>query len=542
MARARSILIAALGGQGGGVLAEWLVDAAARAGFPAQATSIPGVAQRTGATTYYVEIYPEPIASLGGRKPILGLYPVPGSIDLLVASELLEAVRLAQAGMVSSNETLLIASTSRTLTTIEKMALTDGRVDSGKLVEIARSQSQRLVTFDMDAAAREAGTVVSAVMAGAIAATGSLPFAPEELEAAIRNSGVSVESSLRGFERGRDAVSEASASFARTRESSVVREKTMGLRLRGDDEAAPRRIDDEHPSRLAFPTETRDFVELGIARLEDFQNRAYAELYLQRLRRILAAERAGDPESTHRFALTRETARFLALWMAFDDIVRVAGLKCRAGRFARVRREVAARPGDFVRIFDYFKPGVPEIAGLMPAGLGSRFIAWDRRRQERGKRPWAWSMRLRSDSISGFLALYVLSQLKGFRRRGGRYRDEQALIERWLSAIESAARTDWRTAYEIALCGRLIKGYGTTNERGKRNFVHILDHVIDGTFPTASIHTDAIRKSREAALADEGGRALGATLSELGAPPPPPMTRPVVLVRRRPAAEKIAAN
>ena len=47
------ILLGALGGQGGGVLADWLVEAAHHSGYPAQATSTPGVAQRTGATTYY---------------------------------------------------------------------------------------------------------------------------------------------------------------------------------------------------------------------------------------------------------------------------------------------------------------------------------------------------------------------------------------------------------------------------------------------------------------------------------------------------------
>jgi indolepyruvate ferredoxin oxidoreductase beta subunit len=93
IARPVSILIAALGGEGGGVLTEWLVTAATRTGYAAQSTSIPGVAQRTGATTYYVEIHPVPIADLGGRLPVLGLLPVPGRIDLVVASELLEAVR-----------------------------------------------------------------------------------------------------------------------------------------------------------------------------------------------------------------------------------------------------------------------------------------------------------------------------------------------------------------------------------------------------------------------------------------------------------------
>lgn len=51
----QSVLIAALGGEGGGVLADWLVTCARNFGLSVQATSVPGVAQRTGATSYYVE-------------------------------------------------------------------------------------------------------------------------------------------------------------------------------------------------------------------------------------------------------------------------------------------------------------------------------------------------------------------------------------------------------------------------------------------------------------------------------------------------------
>ena len=88
-----SLLLCALGGEGGGVLSQWLVEAARIAGYPAQSTSIPGVAQRTGATTYYVEVFPQPLADLGGRRPVLSLNPVPGALDALVSSELLETTR-----------------------------------------------------------------------------------------------------------------------------------------------------------------------------------------------------------------------------------------------------------------------------------------------------------------------------------------------------------------------------------------------------------------------------------------------------------------
>ena len=107
-----SILIAALGGEGGGVLSNWLVESAIAAGFPVQSTSIPGVAQRTGATTYYLEIFPVPTNELGDREPVLTLTPGPGEIDLMIASELLEAGRAMQNGFISPDRTTLIASTT----------------------------------------------------------------------------------------------------------------------------------------------------------------------------------------------------------------------------------------------------------------------------------------------------------------------------------------------------------------------------------------------------------------------------------------------
>lgn len=74
-----SLLICALGGEGGGVLTEWIIATAHHAGYAAQSTSIPGVAQRTGATTYYVEVFPTPISQLGGKRPVFSLNPVPGA-------------------------------------------------------------------------------------------------------------------------------------------------------------------------------------------------------------------------------------------------------------------------------------------------------------------------------------------------------------------------------------------------------------------------------------------------------------------------------
>jgi indolepyruvate ferredoxin oxidoreductase, beta subunit len=503
-----TILIGALGGEGGGVLAQWLVEAAAAAGFPAQATSIPGVAQRTGATTYYVEIFPRTLASLGGRGPVLSLYPVPGALDLVVASEPLEAARIVSTGLPSADRTTLIVSTRRTLTTAEKMSLGDGRFDPRALADVARRHSRRFVDFDMQAAAGQAGTVVSAVMFGAVAASGVLPFARDVCERAIRAEGRGIDASLAGFALGLAAVQSPTAAAA----ASPATETPV-------------------PGLAEFPPPTREFIALGNARLTAFQDAAYADLFRARLMRVLAAERRTDPAARHDFAVTREAARFLALWMAFDDVVRVADLKCRASRFARVRREVGAEDGDIVRIVDHFKPGVPELAGLLPPSLAQHLIAWDRRRQAKGKPPLALALHLPSDSVTGFVALRLLAALKGMRRRSLRYAQEQAAIERWLAAIEQA--DDWQVAHELALCGRLVKGYGATNERAKHNLAHIVAHLAHGgAFADHNARAAAIRAAREAALADEGGRALDQALASHGAPARPVVAQPIRWTRR----------
>lgn len=511
-----TILVCALGGEGGGVLSEWLFAAATLAGHSAQSTSIPGVAQRTGATTYYIEVFPQPDAALGGRRPVFSLNPVPGAIDLLVSSELLETVRQVGLGMASAERSTIVSSSARALTVAEKMQMGDGRLDDAALRAALQQHARRLEVLDLAQLAREAGTVVSAVLLGAIAASGVLPMPREAYEQAIRAGGKGVEASLRGF----------AAAFAAVQARRVAAAA-----------AAPRAVVPVLPPALAsaFPVPVHTFLALGHAKLVDYQDEAYAALYVERLARVLVAEREADPAGANGFAATRETARWLALWMAFDDIVQVAALKLRRSRADRVRREVAAREDEIVKVFDHFKPGVPEFAALLPAPLAQRLTAWDARRQGRGLAPWALPLKLGTHGVRGALALRFVASLKGQRRRGSRFVVEQALIERWLVALERGLREDAALGREIADCGRLIKGYGSTNERGKHNLLHVIDHLAVGPKPAAD-RAAAIRAAREAALADEGGLALDRTLAAHGAPPRPLKPQPIRFYRRRPAA------
>jgi len=528
-----TLLVCALGGEGGGVLTEWLVDIARHAGYAAQSTSIPGVAQRTGATTYYIEVFPVPLAQLGGRRPVFSLSPVPGALDAIVSSELLETARQIGNGMSAPLRTLVISSSARTLTTAERMQPGDGRADAQQLLDVVKAFSREHHVFDMNAVAREAGTVVSAVMLGAIAGSGLFPFPRTAYEHVVRGGDNSAPeklnkmaaASLRGFAAALDAVSapRAQAAFV----SSV---------MAGDTHDAPppaRALSSELAQR--FPPAVHDMLALGHARVLDYQDAAYAELYAARLAKVLDAERAADPAGAQGFAVTRETARWLALWMAFDDIVRVAALKGRASRAQRVRQEVRAADEDIVKVYDHFKPGTAEFAALLPPSLAHRVTAWDRRRQVKGQEPWALPLKVGSHSVFGMASLRLLSSLKWLRRRGQRFAEEQVLIERWLAAVEAGTREAWMLGRELALCGRLIKGYGSTNERGKHNLLHVIDELAGRTALPAPMRADAIAAAREAALADEGGKALDAALVRHGAAPRPVQAQPIRWMKRPPS-------
>jgi indolepyruvate ferredoxin oxidoreductase beta subunit len=204
-ARPVTLLIGVLGGEGGGVLTDWIVAAASQCDLPVQSTSIPGVAQRTGATTYYIEVFPQASRALGGRRPILALSPGIGDIDMVVASELLEAGRAVASGFVTPDRTLVIASTHRFHAMSEKTAMGDGRFDTAKLTGAVQKNAKAHMLFDMSAVAATSRTMINSVMLGAIAASGRLPVPAEAFEAAIR-AGKSADANLRGFKAGYKAA------------------------------------------------------------------------------------------------------------------------------------------------------------------------------------------------------------------------------------------------------------------------------------------------------------------------------------------------
>ena len=500
MTRATTIAILAMGGEGGGVLADWIVDLAEHGGYHAQTTSVPGVAQRTGATIYYLEIFPEAAIKRAGREPVLALMPVPGEVDIVIASELMEAGRAVQRGLVTPERTTLIASTHRVYSMTEKIAMGDGRVDAGDLVAGAAAAAKVFVRGDFAQMAQETGSVISASLFGAVAATGALPFSRTQCEDAIRRSGVGVTSSLAAFAAGFDSATRSEPTPAAVGpQPALSAVSPVGPRLQS---LAAR-------ARQAFPPVSHPILIAGITRLADYQDVRYAAQYLDRLEAIRDVDTrygVGD------FALLRETGRHLALWMSYEDAIRVADLKIRRTRFDRVKGEVRATEQHVMRINDYLHPRIDELTDIMPSGLGRWLLKtrWARsvvdRLTGRGKI-------VTTTSLAGFLQLYAIAGLRPWRRRSLRFQREQQKLDGWLATLLAVAPEDAALALAIAECPRLVKGYGDTHARGSQNFDTVMAAV--PALRRLGDPSTRLRQLKDAALADDTGAKLAAALQDV---------------------------
>ena len=398
-------LIGALGGDGGGVLCDWIIAAAHSQGLGVQATQIPGVAQRPGATTYYLEVMP----GRGPREAVLALNPAIGEVDIALATELLEAGRMIFNGFVTPDRTTLIASTHRVLSIGERAAMGDGSFDVGRLLRAVKERSKAQILFDMEQTAEESGGVINAVLLGALAGSGKLPIPDTAFEAAIREGGKAVDANLAAFAFGRG--------HARGELEQAVREHRKR-------QAAAQGVEDLIArARASFPAASLDIVEEGIRRLAAYQDRRYAALYLDRLQGIDAA-------------VVRDVARHLAVRMSFEDVIRVAQAKTARERLDRVRAEVRAKPHEPLDITEHFKPGIEEICAMLPPASPAA-LAWPAHRPAR--QGLFLDARAHHDSV-GLCAATLSREPALVAAPTWRYLEEQAEIGRWLEQIRAAQR------------------------------------------------------------------------------------------------------
>ena len=491
------IAILAMGGEGGGVLADWIVQLGESQGYIAQATSVPGVAQRTGATIYYVELFPG--SAVQQRAPVLALMPLPGDVDVVLASELMEAGRAVQRGLVTPDRTTLIASTHRVYSMTEKMAPADGRVDSSELQAHVQQAAKRCIAFDMAQLAHDSASVISAVLFGALAGAGVLPFARSAFEKTIENSGIGVRSSLLAFDK---ACAQAQTGSP---QAAADAERPAPLVRHASHPTVQKLLDRVHQD---FPAPARTLLIEGLRRLIDYQDLAEARDYLDALTTFIALDTSEDAR------LLQALARHLALWRSYEDTFRVAQLKTRSERFERVRSEAGVEQQQLMQIDEFLHPRPQEIADMLPARWGRYLMNSPRLQAALGR----WLGRghvLRTTSMRWFVLLWLLGRLRVMRRLSLRHQVESARISDWLSRIRTAAEHDQALALEIIHCQQLLKGYSDTFERGLHKYLALLQAQDSARLQGQPLNAQELRRLRVAALSEESDQPLQQTLLSL---------------------------
>ncbi|MGV3552105.1 indolepyruvate oxidoreductase subunit beta family protein [Rhizobium sp.] len=496
-----AIAILAMGGQGGGVMADWIVNLAEANGWMAQTTSVPGVAQRTGATIYYVEMLPEK----DGRAPIFSLMPTPGDVDVVMAAELMEAGRSVLRGLVTPDKTTLIASTHRALAVSEKQTPGDGIGNPVVVVDATDFASKRTIAFDMETLAIKNGSVISASMFGALAGSGALPFPREAFEATIRAGGKGIEASLRAFGAAFDRT--------QTKPRDPVSDKPTKRLDALPHSAGHAKLDALLGQiRAGFPEEAHAMLYAGIKKLTDFQDPDYAREYLDRVATLHALDKKAGGEQKA-YAFTLQAAKYVAVAMAYDDVIRVADLKVRESRFQRVRKEVGAKDDQIVYMTEYMHPRMDEVCGTLPKGLGlfienrPKLFAFLDRRINKGRR-------VRTATLFWFTGLYIVSSLRGRRRGTLRHSREMEHMNAWLNNATDVLAENYDLATEILAARRLVKGYSDTHSRGLSKFDRVMSAL--PLLRNREDGADWLRRLKQAALLDEGGIALDGALKTVG--------------------------
>ena len=481
------LAVMAVGGQGGGVLTGWIEGLARAQGYACQATSVAGVAQRTGATIYYVEMTPA-----SDQQPIFALAPSGGDVDVLIAAEMMEVGRAVMRGFVTPDRTTLIGSTHRALAVSEKTAPGDGIANADEVRAAAEIAAQQLILADMDQLAVGQGSVISASLFGALAGSGALPFGRAAFEDAIRAGGKGVEPSLRAFAAGFEVAQKGGA-------PAEVAAATPALKLVG-----PARQMNKWNALVErtfdLPATVQWIAQAGLMKVVDFQDCAYGTAYLDRLDSVIARDTAEQD-----WELSVTAAKYIANAMAYDDIIRVADLKTRRPRMYRIHEEMGAQAGNLVELTEFFHPRAEEIASLLPAKMGA---AWEAnpKRMALLDRLFNKGWRLRTHTLRSFVMLHFLGGLKGYRMKTRRHQVEVAHLEAWLEAALAPLARDYALAVELLKNRRLVKGYSDTHARGLTKFGTVMAAaaLLEGREDAAQW----MARLREAALQDPEGKAL----------------------------------
>lgn len=492
------ILIPAVGGQGGGVLTEWLVQLFLTEGFEVQGVGLPGLSQRGGSTMYYLEAYPKAKSS---SKPIIfSQYPLPGDIDIILAQEFLELGRVLELGY-GSDKTTIVSSTHRIYSTLEKMPISNGIYPDEKLHRLANSFSARFVGLDALALAKENEMdelAINAILLGALGASGSLPITEASFLKAISQVGVAVENNIKAFRIGWESIKSKKHNISLIKPDldweQIRREKLakVGPSKREGLFSLLLTVQNEYPERL------REILTEALVRLADYQDVWYAEKYMDALKGVYQVDKNSGSSS---FPLTESFAKNLALWMSYEDGIRVAELKINPERFKRIRKDMQLHDDQVLHVIDYLNPDAEEIYGLLPNLLVSPIVKLADNRLFRMVLPDSkritFAQAPKTSSFFGSFRLWSVTKLKKLRPYSYRFKKEHAYIKKYVAHVEKYSKINYKLACVVAKSGGMVKGYGRIRRRTLLCLERYLENIIDPLADFEKAMGDAFNRTIE---------------------------------------------
>jgi indolepyruvate ferredoxin oxidoreductase beta subunit len=424
----------------------------------------------------------------------------------VLASELMEAGRALQRGLVDANKTTFIASSHRVYSMTERTAMGDGRVDEAKLLAGAQAAARQFIGADFQQLAEQAGSLIAPALYGALAASARLPFSRAQFEATIERSGVGVQTSLKAFAAGFDAAMQVLKPQAQPLADATPMALPLHQRVGPKLQALAQSLEG------TLASSAHEVIASGLTRLTDYQDLRYAMLYARRLQDMAQALNLARLAPSLSHEILREGARHLALWMSYEDTVRVADLKTRRSRFQRVSQEVNLDSSQLIDIHEFMHPRLEEIADTLPAAWGRWLLGSRTARAVLGRFTQKGRV-VQTSSLRGFVLLYCVASLRRIRPVSLRYETEQLRIQAWWTQAIALLPQHADLALEVLRTQQLVKGYGDTHARGWRHFEQLMATLLRlQQLPDAANRLRALRK---AALSDDSGRSLEQALMQL---------------------------
>ncbi len=448
-----------MGGQGSALLADWLFNAAQQAGYTAQTVGLPGLSQRGGSTSYYIEVLlstgPDlPVARSDDDDVMFCHFPVPGEVDIILAQEFLELGRALQRGFASPS-TAIIASTHRVYSLAEKMPESGGVASDEDIRRLVAELAGHFTGFDALALARDNGleeVTVNAILLGVVSASEVLPIGEGVYREAIRRTGVAVDANLSAFDLGCKYVTRKETSEDRVtprRRDDRIQELSAQLPAR-----TRRRFISLATSEVAeYAPQLQDTLVEACYLLTDYQDLSYASNFLSAVNVVCSVD-----SRDRGYELSRLFAAGLASLMCYEDVSQVARFKTSQRRFVGIRKNMGIQKGQLYEVTDYFSPEADELFSMLPPLAHRAFSAVFRGHA-------VLRYRSRTTQLPGFLLLLMMTGMRRWRRRSRRYGREADMWRSFQEAVVEFARLDYELGCLAARSAQMVKGYGAIRRR-----------------------------------------------------------------------------